>query len=293
MTATLLRSRPTGNRTEQAERCIIFLHIPKTGGMTLMTALRSRYGSRMLKLQTLDKRRDTQLEALAEVPLSTRRRARLVSGHLYYGVHEYLPQECDYITLLREPVARVISYYYYVRGHPKHWFHDGLVRSDMSLEEFVSRAPDPEVANGQTRRLSGDMGEGGSGELGARALDRAKQHLARCAVVGLTERFDESFILIRRALGWRPRPYMTTNVSPTAKPATADGIELVRERNRLDLELYRYAGELLSAAVEEQGGSFRRELAAFKILNQVPNRIRPHTPAPVRRLLKALAAVSI
>jgi hypothetical protein len=269
----------------RAKRCIIFLHLPKTGGVTLRRTLKWKYAPAMLNFETLTK----PTESIGEVPLSERRNLRVLTGHLHYGVHEYIPQECEYITLLRDPIARVVSYYYYILGHPKHWRHAELVRSGTSLEEFVRSSPDRGVENDQTRMLSGrGAGELDAGVLGREALDEAKRNLESFLVVGLTERFDESFILLRRALAWKVPVYVTANVSTRPKPASATALELIRERNQLDLELYEFARALFSAAVERQGESLQREVAIFRALNRVPNTIRPHAPAPVRRMLRAL-----
>lgn len=274
-----MNARPATNR------CIIFLHLPKTGGVTLRRTLKWKYAPEMLNFETLTK----PAESLGEVPLSERRNLRVLTGHLHYGVHDYIPQRCEYITLLREPIARVVSYYYYILGHAKHWRHAELVRSGMSLNEFVRTSAERGVENDQTRMLSGrGAGELDAGTLGRKALDEAKRNLESFLVVGLTERFDESFILIRRALGWKFPLYVTANVSTRPKPASETAVELIRERNQLDLELYEFACGLFSAAIEHQGESLRREVAVFQALNRVPKMIRPHTPAPVRRLLRGL-----
>ena len=121
-------------------------------------------------------------------------------------------------------------------------------------------------------------------------LARAKQNLDRFLVVGLTERFDESFILIRRALGWRLPMYERQNVSEAELPAppTPTAIELIRERNRFDLALYEHAAKLFAAAVESQGPSFRREVAAFRVLNRIPNAIGPRIPTRWRHPVRAI-----
>jgi hypothetical protein len=288
-------------RGRNPRRCVVFLHMPKTGGKTLSAALRYKYPGRTLFLDTTFE----PLEAIDRIPLGDRRAARAVTGHLHYGVHRHIPQWCDYITMLREPVARVLSTYYFILGNPKHWCHDELVRSGVGLEEFVRTAPDPGVDNEQTRFLSGR----GSGELLSREpdgrrtmnplttlhrddLEEAKRNLDRCLVVGLTERFDESFILVRRALGWRLPMYETHNISKLrpskAEPPSREAIELIRERNRLDLELYDHARDLFAAAVERHGASFRREVAAFRALNRIPNKLGPRIPAPLRHPLRAV-----
>jgi hypothetical protein len=275
-----------GERRRRTDRCIVFVHIPKTGGVTLKRALKWKYPSRTLYEETLTK----PLEAFGRVSPSERANARVVMGHVHYGVHEYVPQECEYITVLREPVARVASLYTYVLGHPKHALHADLVHSDSPLEDFLRI--DPSVDNHQTRMLSGR----GGGELTSRsveplgpdALEEAKRNLERFLVVGLTERFDETFILIRRALGWRLPYYLTGNVTARPKPVTPDALAHIRERNRLDLELYEFADQRLSAAVAEQGPSFARELRAFKVLNRVPERVYPHLSGRGRRILKSV-----
>jgi Galactose-3-O-sulfotransferase len=280
-------------------RCTLFLHVPKTGGKTIAAVLRSKYPAEILYLNSLW----DPLEKIGEIPLRERGTARVATGHFHYGVHEYIPQPCDYITVLREPVARVLSLYRFIRGNPKHWLHDELTRSRMSLEQFVESAADPGVDNEQTRMIAG----AGAGEVlrlsptGGRerkeppdldraALEQAKRNLDRFLVVGLTERFDESFILIRRALGWKLPMYETRNVSKGAKPPPPSerALELIRDRNRLDLELYDHAEELLATAVHRQGWSFQREVAAFKALNQIPNALAPRIPARMRHPLRAL-----
>jgi Galactose-3-O-sulfotransferase len=112
----------------------------------------------------------------------------------------------------------------------------------------------------------------------------------RFLVVGLTERFDESFILIRRALGWRVPMYETHNVSAAELPAppTPAAIDQIRERNRFDLALYEHAAKLFAAAVASHGPSFAREVAAFRVLNRIPNAIGPRMPTRWRHSLRPI-----
>ena len=56
------------------------------------------------------------------------------------------------------------------------------------------------------------------GELPQEALDLAVDRLGEFSVVGLTERFDESAVLLTRALGWRRMVYTRENVTPNRKP---------------------------------------------------------------------------
>lgn len=274
------------DRRSRQDRCIIFLHIPKTGGVTLKRSLKWKYPGRLIEEESLTR----PLAEFERLPLSERASARVVCGHLHYGIHARIPQDCAYITLLREPVARVISYYHYILGHPKHALHADLASSSEPLEEFLRI--DPSVDNHQTRMISGH----GGGELTSRAaepldsdaLEEAKRNLERFLVVGLTERFDETFILIRRALGWKLPYYRTANVANRPTTASEDTRERIRERNRLDLELYAFADELLASAVAAEGASFQRELAAFKAWNRIPNAVYPHVSGRARKVLRSV-----
>jgi hypothetical protein len=239
---------------------------------------------------------------IADVPEEDRRAARVVTGLLHYGVHRFVPQECEHITILREPVARVISMYQYALRTRRHRLHDELVGSGMGLEEFARTSADGGLDNLQTRMISGrkpgersatagaQRGAWLAPRLGKDDLEEAKRNLDRFLVVGLTERFDESFILIRRALGWRLPMYATRNVAEgqTRDPPSEAALELIRERNQLDLELYEHARGLFEAAVAREGPSFRREVATFKVLNQVPSKIAPRMPAALRRSLRSV-----
>ena len=268
---------------------MVFVHLPRTGGTTIERVLDRKYRSRALHVETLRQ----PLESVGDLSFDERAAARVVAGHVHYGVHEHIPNECAYVTMLREPVSRVASMYRFIRGNPKHWHHDELVRSGMELEEFARTAADPGVDNQQTRLIAG-IGSGELGQppskLGPEALETAKHNLRAFLVVGLTERFDESFILLRRALGWRLPMYMSVKAARATEGPMADedAEAAIRARNLLDNELYEFARELFEGAIAQYGASFRRELAAFRALNRIPDRLGPRTPPRLRRLVRLL-----
>ena len=99
--------------------------------------------------------------------------------------------------------------------------------------------------------------------------------------------------MLRRMLGWRLPMYATRNVSRAAngsppEPPSPRAIELISERNELDLELYEHARRLFDEEVERQGPSFQREVAAFRALNRIPNALGPRIPARLRHPLRAV-----
>ncbi len=246
--------------TRSTDRCVVYLHIPKTAGRTLSSALVKNFPSeKTVHLDILDAEVDEELD---KIPLETRSRARLLWGHFPYGVHTHIPRHCEFVTVLREPVARVVSVYKFILRTPRHVLYDRVTRERVSLEDYVESGMDEgQTGNSQTRQLSGRQ----FGVVDRAALEEAKHNLAGFLVVGLTEHFEETFALLRRSLGLRIPFYVTRNESPPFR-ASERALELIRERNELDQELYAFARGLFLDQVARQGKTFGLEVSAFRAL---------------------------
>jgi Sulfotransferase family len=165
-----------------------------------------------------------------------------------------VPRPTRYVTLLRNPVERAISLYYHLN-------------LKISLEEFIRRPPYREADNGQTRRISGDDPE--VGQCTAAMLRRAKENLRdRFALVGVTERFEETALHLKRVMGWtkeincypknrNPNRIATSSVSNQV-------VDLIQRHEAYDIELYGYALELLRAATAAQDVGFWSEVEELK-----------------------------
>ena len=90
-------------------------------------------------------------------------------------------------------------------------------------------------------------------------------------LAGLTERFDESLLLLRRALGWRNVLYRRENAAPrsTGSSPDPDAVEAIRECNRLEQELYDFCSRRFGDLVAAAGPSLERELQRFRKRNAV------------------------
>jgi hypothetical protein len=138
----------------------------------------------------------------------------------------------------------------------------------MSLADFVESDIDrQEVVDGQTRQMAGRLDK----DPDSGTLEVAKGNLEQCLEVGLTERFDESLMLFRRRLGWSMPFYLSKNAAPRPTPSEDVSVATrssIKERNRIDAELYRFATELFEDAIRAEGPLFRGEVAAFRTLNR-------------------------
>jgi hypothetical protein len=230
----------------------IYIHIPKCGGSTLNHVLRSNYSDEERFYVDPSAVRRSRKE-LSSLPEDRKSNFRLLHGHLSYGWHEHLPQDATYFTIIRDPVARVVSHYNYVRFRTdhSHYLRETVQKEDMSIAEYVTSGVCDEMNNGMVRLLAGveDIVQEPYGEsdlpygtndpaLLDRALDNLENHFA---AVGVQEQFDRSLLLFRDRLGLQSISYQRKNTGgrhyDKVRP-DAEDLEAIRSYNQLDRKLY-------------------------------------------------------
>jgi hypothetical protein len=257
---TLWRRIPSDPPPPQST--LIFLHIPKTAGISLRRVLIDATAPhRAFRIIVPIDDHDR----LAALPRQDRAALALVEGHMYYGVHEILPLPCHYITMLRDPVERVLSYYSFVREWKEHHLHG--VFKGLSLAECIDRRLTVELDNFQVRALT-DLSHVGIpfGGITCGMLVQARAHLDGFAFVGLTEKYDRSLALLCRRFGWShaPREHLNATAQRTRREDLDAGtLQRILDANRLDVELYAYASRLFearaaAAAIPDQAAAATR-----------------------------------
>lgn len=253
----------------------MFVHIPKTAGTTFNSVLSYQYGHRRSVWVPWDNVRvEDTIDRLAD---GDRDRLTLVRGHFPFGWHEYLERPVRYITMLRHPVDRVVSLYYYFRQGPDCQEHR-LARSCRSVEEFVAREETLQVDNDQVRRISGQPV--GFGEVTSRVLQTAITNLTdHFTCVGLTERFDESILLMANALQWRwPVFYLSSNVTvqrPSLTEIPASTRALIEKYNEHDMNLYARAVQQFESLLETHGPQVDDAKRRLHRRNRLAERLLP------------------
>lgn len=221
---------------------IVFVHIPKTAGTSFRTALCRGFAE------------DKVSPAFAASAITEDDRTRLaayrvVSGHISMtDVQRCFPQ-ARLLTILRDPVDRCLSWYYYARRLDG--VSDPEVRAAQTHDVHTFFDIDRKVLfknifNRQVRQL-GDHVLNTEVDLEA-ALQRAKQALAAAAWVGIQERIGTDLARLSTVV-----PEMA-GIRLEAENVTAERrslidlddalIEKIASWNRYDLELYNYAAAL-------------------------------------------------
>ena len=253
---------------------VIFLHIGKTAGSTMRQVLRRQFPSSEIMVvrspirDPRRLRREDTLAYFANLPEQERMRPRLILGHTIFGLHEFVPRPSTYITLLRDPLSLVVSQYGYVRRTPGHWLHQTALQ--MSLEEYVQSGVSLEMDNSQTRAISGDVSTE-FGHCSREMLDAAARHIAESfTFVGLTERFDETLVLLGEAFGWSRLAYVRVNVAPIRERQVlpSETTAMIRGQNVLDQELYDRTADAFQRSMEVYP-SFDHDLRRLRRRNSV------------------------
>lgn len=252
----------------QAHEALIFLHIMKTAGTSLFKVVQQQY-AKDLTFHYVARKAGKQLEDFEQLPQETRDRLQFFHGHDCYGIHERLSKPSRYITILRKPVNRVVSLYYFIHHNPNRDIPEA--ERCPTLRSYLDARLDC-VDNGQTRAIAGDVASDFAfGECTSELLDIAKQNLSQFLMVGTTERFDESLLVLKHVLGLDNILYSRTNENlkkPKMEDIDPDDIEMIKTYNQLDQELYVYANQLLEEKISQIGERFPIEYSFFKHVNR-------------------------
>lgn len=253
---------------------IIFLHIPKTAGTTLNHIFRQQYEPQQLHAWGPT----DSIQAYQQLPIEEKKAIRLISGHTAYGIHELVPGTSTYMTFLRDPVQRVVSYYHFVKNNDQHYLSSHIANEFKGIKPFVSSGITPMVDNGQTRFISGAWPEPGFGEITSQHFAQAKANLDQSfTVVGLTEQFDMTLLLLRDAFNWRNIKYVRQNVTkaaPHERILTPEERETILAFNHWDMLLYEYACARFEEQVAALGPDSSRQLQTFQRQNKLHQKIK-------------------
>ena len=243
---------------------LFFLHIPKTAGMTFGFVLDKFFRQDQIYRFNWEENR----AEFFTLPPQTLAKYKLIRGHCYYdAMLKALPRRPICLTLLRHPLEQVISHYWHLHTKPHHPNYKYV--SQWSLDEFVNAKEFSDFAaniytrfigttlNAQSFKSLTEYQEAKTQERllinqnHSDTLALAKQRLAEFAIVGLTERFQDTLSLLAYTFGWPPV------VSPIRQNVAAHRLTVneiapeIRQKiitlSSLDLNLYQYAVELFEA----------------------------------------------
>lgn len=237
------KREPEPVRSQEPVSTCYFLHVPKCAGTTTRLVLTNQFAaSEVLAACDTSFYYARQLSNHPEIQTPY----RFASGHFGWDLPTRVrDRRWQIITVLREPVERLLSVYDYQRQQGRldaslelaEWVERGLVVADLMLGHFVPGGD--QIAA---------LGVEAVNEALRPHLSAAIENLHSCEIVGLQEQMDDTMNLMCAATGSLPPPHVprvNTTLHRTCR-TEIDGrtLHLLDTQLRDERELY-FAGQRL------------------------------------------------
>lgn len=236
---------------------LVFVHINKTGGNTMSHILRSSYGLRHCQVEPWHAPWTTWTDPpFAAHDLQRLRRVypslKSIAGHRVFGYVDLQENgsEFKYFTLMRDPLKSCASRFQYKVQVSK--------KKNLVFEKWIQQ---DWTRNHQTKWIAGvaDVEE-------AIRIIQDKN-----IFVGLTERFDESMVLLKALMAndlnisYRRVNVAGDNTIKERLLSTESTRQMLIEAQKADLELYNYVRqELYPTYQREYGPTLEADVARYR-----------------------------
>lgn len=257
----------------------VFVHVSKSAGSTIRSLISRRYPlDHILYFEPGSpawlKHTSGQASLRSQIDSAG---IEIVTGHHPFGLHALIPRVCRYYGIIRDPIERYISDYYAAVTSPRHHLHHRLASEQQSILNYLD---DALLTPGD--HLSHML----AGRAGSHPMATARAAVANVrnsfAGVAIAERFNESVLVLAKALGWDVPLYTKRNVAPISEGNRAARNALgavARERYAARFEpdrlVYAEAGKVLDERIAAEGSDFKTALAAFGELEAEVDRLVP------------------
>lgn len=221
-------------------RKILFDHLPKCGGSSLNAYLEKQYLNR--KIYSINSKNIRgSLDNFISLSVDTRNKYDLVKGHSAHKLINYVHPESIKVTVLRDPIDRTISLFFYIKRRSSHYLHSKI--SELNLDEFAESEWNVKFRNWYTAHFSG-IDVSVAEQNPEKSITRAVEVLlSRYHIIGFLDDFTSFTERLREEAKFR-RPYdnefrnVTTN-RPTIADIPKSTIKNIEEINQLDMDFYR------------------------------------------------------
>ena len=265
------------------EPVLVFIHFLKTGGTTLNHIMFRKFPRKKVFHIRSHLHRETFLQ------MSDEKRSEFdyITGHVPACIHNFISRPCRYIILLREPLERAISDYYFILAFVQHHQHERYNREKVTLEEHLRKKPGstpgiiklllypkleflPDIPIMEKWR---DFESYTMNEMIEEGKRKLRQDFFQ---VGILDRFGEFVFLLSRRLKWKLPYYHIANRNSSRPRADARNtidtglLSYFYEANRVEYQLYEYACSLFAAQWSESGIS-GPAVSCYRMMNHFLN----------------------
>jgi hypothetical protein len=241
---------------KEREPRFFFLHVMKTGGATFRQHVVANFGPGEVypdpAFETNMFIANTRIEYLRDLAAERKAKIRAYTGHFPFLCVDMLGIPLVTLTLLRDPVARTISYLRHCKR-----YHEN--QHDLSLDEIYD---DPFVntlfiRNHQAKLFCLEASDEPLTYMHVVDVDdarlaTAKANLATVDVIGFTEEYDAFIDAMRDRFAWRFGAVAPWHVSDEPWPASEELKRRIADDNAADIEFYEFARGLRSGTTSSE-----------------------------------------
>ena len=235
-----------------------FMHIPKTGGTSIDSAFEKIYRLSYSRLKEaasqktveLLRNKSAQNQSIDFLETMRFRRSLLVyemfrnthfiSGHTYFDTEVWnrFGHKYAYITVLREPVKRYISYYFFNLEKPD----KAHGKINQSLTDFLKSEKGRRAGKVYARYLCGNLERISANDFPNHDdIAKAKENLKKFKAVGFLENIEAFKQTIEKDFSLNIKiPYKNKNVAKNIN-ISPEITDQIRRNCQIDLEIYNYA----------------------------------------------------
>jgi len=281
------------NLFKKKEKFIYFLHIPKTAGTSFIALIDNYFDH--------DKIFPEQIWHKILNQSTNQKNFDLIRGHFGYSIKAITTKKPIYITMLRNPIERTISFFDHMRLEPKrnNWVSEEFVNNIKNFQDIIQDNQKRKVfSNNQTRYLGQDL------EIEKllkqddfekfrleeyqefieydkskkKCLNDAKKRLSDFIFFGVLERFEESIQLLFYTFAWKPNDNIRKlMIAPKKHYVTEDIKKEIEKMNDLDIQLYEYAQNIFDKKYNEMiedlknrypNNTKNEKISIYKLLNK-------------------------
>ncbi len=221
---------------------VVFDHISKCAGTSVASHLKMYYPYR--KTFTIEGDAPAQsVRSFNELSDRKRKSYTLVHGHLARGLFSNVAEGRKIVTVLRDPIARLISHYYYVLSNEKHALYKRVKESKIQLADYSISDLSPELQNWYVSYFSDLTGKEVSNDPEGAIEVAFQELLQRYDLIGFQESLS-SFLEQLNILLHLPKHASTTphkNLTlnkPAHKSIDSETLKRLKDANHLDIQLF-------------------------------------------------------
>ncbi len=255
-------------------RTLVFFHIQKCAGISFTEIIESHFRKKEILKAHL-------LHANSPEVKHPIKRYRAIIGHnTYDDITAMQPVNPLYITMLRDPIARILSLYFYWRSYKweyieKHDLKGPRLAKSLPIEDFLESdelEAQLNVRNAQAKQFINGL-RTPTNLSDTELLQVVEKRLKEFVFIGLSERFKESVELLCMVLGWKiphEMPRINVSATNTYNDSCFEAVEKfkitdtlrkrISELNQVDTVIYRSAEKNFSA----QYDSIKTDLFEYK-----------------------------